>query len=65
MKLAVALAVLLVGSAHGYQLRQPQLDAHKCKVLCQRFGMKALAKKNKAFKMQGALNAEPFKCRAL
>merc|ERR1719316_1323278 len=49
MKLAVAFAVLLIGSAHGYQLRQPQLDAHKCKVLCQRFGMKALAKKNKAF----------------
>merc|ERR1719482_1287011 len=51
MRLVVALAALLLGSAHGYQLRkQPQaLDAHKCKVLCQRFGMKMLAKKNKAF----------------
>merc|ERR1740138_301166 len=48
MRLAVALAALLLGSAHGY-LRQAPLDAHKCKTICQRFGMKMLAKKNKAF----------------
>merc|ERR1719428_154278 len=50
MRLAVALAVLIIGSAHGYLRKQPaEMDAHKCKVMCQRFGMKALAKKNQAF----------------
>merc|ERR1719428_2826105 len=50
MRFAVALAALLLGSAHGHLRKQPaEMDAHKCKVMCQRFGMKALAKKNQAF----------------
>merc|ERR1719393_1076394 len=50
MRLAVTLAALLLGSSHGYLRKQPkQMDAHKCKTVCQRFGMKFLAKQNKAF----------------
>jgi hypothetical protein len=47
----VALAALLLCSAHGAHLRsQPkEMNAHKCKTVCQRFGMKFLAKQNKAF----------------
>merc|ERR1719156_44908 len=51
MRLVVALAALLLSTADGYQLRQQkkEMDAHKCKTVCQRFGMKFLAKQNKAF----------------
>merc|ERR1719321_185576 len=50
MRLAVALTALLLSSAHGL-LRGPpkEMNAHKCKTVCQRFGMKFLAKQNKAF----------------
>merc|ERR550514_1072436 len=52
MRLAVALAALLFTSAHGLlSLRNApkEMNAHKCKTVCQRFGMKFLAKQNKAF----------------
>merc|ERR1719454_579957 len=51
MRFAVALTALLFTSAHGLlSLRNaPKMDAHKCKTVCQRFGMKFLAKQNKAF----------------
>merc|ERR1719159_1920584 len=50
MRFAVALTALLLTGAHG-MLRGPpkEMDAHKCKTVCQRFGMKFLAKQNKAF----------------
>merc|ERR1719321_1879251 len=50
MRLAVALALLFTG-AHGMLLRNApkEMNAHKCKTLCQRFGMKFLAKQNEAF----------------
>eukprot|EP00929_Paragymnodinium_shiwhaense_P052929 TRINITY_DN2649_c0_g1_i4.p3 TRINITY_DN2649_c0_g1~~TRINITY_DN2649_c0_g1_i4.p3 ORF type:complete len:107 (-),score=40.81 TRINITY_DN2649_c0_g1_i4:228-548(-) len=47
---AAVVALLLVGSAQSLSLQSGKdMDAHKCKTLCQRFGMKALAKKNPAF----------------
>jgi len=43
-------ALLLAGSVESLSLQSGKdIDAHKCKTLCQRFGMKALAKKNAAF----------------
>merc|ERR1719161_2619557 len=49
---AAACAALLIAGAHGLMVGkdEPQIDNHKCKVMCQRFGMKALAAKNDAFK---------------
>ena len=48
---SAALAVLLLASgAQALSLQLPKnMDGHKCKVMCQRFGMKALAKANPAF----------------
>eukprot|EP00929_Paragymnodinium_shiwhaense_P000322 TRINITY_DN100567_c0_g1_i1.p1 TRINITY_DN100567_c0_g1~~TRINITY_DN100567_c0_g1_i1.p1 ORF type:complete len:105 (+),score=39.10 TRINITY_DN100567_c0_g1_i1:104-418(+) len=47
---AVLAALLVVGGVDALSLQSAKdMDAHKCKTLCQRFGMKALAKKNEAF----------------
>eukprot|EP00929_Paragymnodinium_shiwhaense_P052928 TRINITY_DN2649_c0_g1_i3.p2 TRINITY_DN2649_c0_g1~~TRINITY_DN2649_c0_g1_i3.p2 ORF type:complete len:107 (-),score=37.98 TRINITY_DN2649_c0_g1_i3:371-691(-) len=47
---AALAALLLAGSVESLAMQGgKQMDAHQCKSLCQRFGMKALAKKNPAF----------------
>eukprot|EP00929_Paragymnodinium_shiwhaense_P052930 TRINITY_DN2649_c0_g2_i1.p1 TRINITY_DN2649_c0_g2~~TRINITY_DN2649_c0_g2_i1.p1 ORF type:complete len:107 (-),score=29.48 TRINITY_DN2649_c0_g2_i1:312-632(-) len=47
---AAIAALLFAGSVQSLSLQGgKQMDAHQCKTLCQRFGMKALAKKNPAF----------------
>eukprot|EP00451_Oxyrrhis_marina_P042758 CAMPEP_0204412602 /NCGR_PEP_ID=MMETSP0470-20130426/15397_1 /ASSEMBLY_ACC=CAM_ASM_000385 /TAXON_ID=2969 /ORGANISM="Oxyrrhis marina" /LENGTH=66 /DNA_ID=CAMNT_0051408701 /DNA_START=78 /DNA_END=278 /DNA_ORIENTATION=+ len=43
-------AVLVALCAAAHLRTTEEMDNHKCKVMCQRFGMHALAEKNDAFK---------------
>merc|ERR1740130_394191 len=42
MRAACVALALLIGHAGALVIAKPKMDNHKCKTMCQRFGMKAL-----------------------